>query len=95
LQPAGTLGNSGRGACRGPNPRTLDAVAVKSVVLKGDARLEIRIEVFNLLNRADFGNPSLIAFTGMLTTSSRRARSAVSVTVTAARQAQIGARLVF
>jgi hypothetical protein len=96
LQPAGTLGNSGRGAFRGPNLRTIDAVAVKSVVLKGDAHLEIRIEVFNVLNRANFGNPSLIAFTGNADneqpqTSFGRIRS----TVTAARQVQLGARLVF
>ncbi len=96
LQPAGTLGNSGRGAFRGPNLRTIDAVAVKSVVLKGDAHLEIRIEVFNVLNRANFGNPSLIAFTGNADneqpqTSFGRIRS----TVTAARQVQLGARLLF
>lgn len=69
---------------------------MKSVVLKGDARLEIRIEVFNLLNRANFGSPSLIAFTGngdneQPQTSFGRIRS----TVTAARQVQLGARLVF
>ena len=31
LQPAGTLGNSGRGAFRGPDLRTVDLAAVKSV----------------------------------------------------------------
>ena len=69
---------------------------MKSVVLKGDAHLEIRIEVFNVLNRANFGNPSLIAFTGNADneqpqTSFGRIRS----TVTAARQVQLGARLLF
>ena len=96
LQPAGTLGNSGRGAFRGPNLRTIDIVAVKSIDLRGDARLEVRLEVFNLFNRANFGNPSLIAFTGNADneqpqTSFGRIRS----TITAARQAQLGARVVF
>jgi hypothetical protein len=96
LQPAGTLGNSGRGRFRGPDLRTVDLVAVKSIGLRRGGRLEIRLEVFNVFNRVNFGNPSLIAFTGNADneqpqTSFGRIRS----TITAARQVQIGARVVF
>jgi carboxypeptidase family protein/TonB-dependent receptor-like protein len=96
LQPAGTLGNSGRGAFRGPNLRTVDLAAVKSSSIGRSARLEIRVEVFNIFNRANFGNPTLIAFTGgsdneLPQASFGRIRS----TVTSARQMQLGARLSF
>ena len=79
-----------------PNLRTIDIVAVKSIDLRGDARLEERLEVFNVFNRANFRNLSLIAFTGNADneqpqTSFGRIRS----TITAARQAQLGARIVF
>jgi hypothetical protein len=96
LQPAGALGNSGRGAFRGPNLRTLDAVAVKSIGLRREVRIELRLEMFNVFNRANFGNPTLIAFTGsaddeLPQPSFGRIRS----TITAARQVQLGARVVF
>ena len=96
LQPQGTLGNSPRGAFRGPDLRTVDLSAVKRIPLRGGARLDVRLEVFNIFNRANFGNPTLIAFAGSgagdapLSTFGRT-RS----TVTSARQMQLGMRLVF
>jgi hypothetical protein len=97
LQPQGTLGNSGRGAFRGPDLRTVDLSAVKRIALAGtDTRLDIRLEVFNVFNRANFANPTLIAFAGTaageapLPTFGR-----IRSTVTSARQMQIGIRLVF
>ena len=33
-------------------------------MLGPDSRLEFRIEVFNLFNRANFGLPNLLAFAG-------------------------------
>jgi hypothetical protein len=96
LQPQGTLGNSGRGAFRGPNLRTVDLAAVKRVRFRGDARVELRVEVFNVFNRANFGNPTLIAFAGAAANeaplpSFGRIRS----TVTSARQMQLGVRVAF
>jgi hypothetical protein len=96
LQPQGTLGNSPRGAFRGPNLRTVDLAVVRHVGLRGASRLELRAEVFNLFNRANFGNPTLIAFAGAAAneaplSSFGRIRS----TVTSARQMQIGVRLAF
>jgi len=40
--------------------------------------VELRVEAFNVLNRANFGIPSLQAFADSPTTSSRSPRSAAS-----------------
>jgi hypothetical protein len=99
LQRAGTFGDTGRGDFTGPDLRTVDLALAKQVPVNrlGDgARLEFRIEAFNVLNRANFGPPSLIAFAGTadneapLTTFGR-----ITTTVTASRQVQLGVRLTF
>ncbi len=96
LQPAGTLGNSGRGAFRGPNLRTVDLAAIKNVTLGGGRRLELRLEVFNLFDRANFGNPTLVAFAGAADGEQPLASfGRIRSTVTSARQIQLGARFAF
>lgn len=99
LQPAGTPGNAGRGSLIGPDLKTVDLALVKSTPwgrLGDEGSIEVRLEVFNLLNRANFGTPSLIAFTGTgegeepLPTFGR-----IRSTVTSARQVQLGVRLRF
>jgi hypothetical protein len=96
LQAAGTLGNSARGAFRGPNLRTVDLAAVKAVPWRGAARLELRVEVFNVFNRANFGNPTLIAFTGAADNEQPQASfGRIRTTVTSARQTQVGVRVRF
>jgi hypothetical protein len=90
LQPIGTLGNLGRGALIGPNLKTFDLSAVKNtrVPMFGEsAFFQLRVEAFNLFNRTNFGNPSLIAFSPTF----GRIRS----TVTSSRQIQLGVRLNF
>jgi hypothetical protein len=96
LQPQGTLGNSTRGAFRGPDMRTVDMSVVKHIGMPGAARLDVRLEVFNVFNRANFATPTLIAFAGTAAAEAPlptfgRIRS----TVTSARQMQLGLRLVF
>ncbi len=96
LQPQGTMGNSRRGAFRGPNLRSVDVSAVKRIPLRRAARLELRIEVFNLLNRANFGTPTLIAFAGAAQNEAPLATfGRVRSTVTSARQMQLGVRIAF
>ena len=99
LQPAGTFGNTGRGDFVGPNLRTLDVALTKTAAWAaggGTGRVEIRLEAFNLLNRANFGVPELRAFAGtrdgepVLATLGR-----ISSTVTSARQIQLGVRVGF
>ena len=96
LQPQGTMGNSRRGAFRGPNLRTVDVSAVKRIPLRGAARVEVRLEVFNLLNRDNFANPTLIAFAGASPTEAPLASfGRIRSTVTSARQMQLGIRVAF
>ena len=96
LQPAGTFGNTGRGAFTGPNLRTLDTALAKSIPwARLGGRVEVRLEAFNLLNRTNFGVPELRAFSGtegqpVLATFGR-----ISNTVTSSRQIQLGIRAVF
>jgi hypothetical protein len=96
LPPQGTFGDSPRGGFRGPNLRTVDVSAVKRAPLRGGARAELRLEVFNVFNRANFGSPTLIAFAGAgpneaPLSSFGRVRS----TVTSSRQMQMGVRIAF
>ena len=96
LQPQGTFGNSPRGAFRGPNLRTVDLAAVRRFTLGGRARAEVRAEVFNVLNRANFGVPTLLAFSGVSQTEAPLTSfGRVRATVTSARQTQLGIRITF
>jgi hypothetical protein len=99
LQPAGTFGNTGRGDFIGPNLRTVDLSFVKDSALSAlgsGGRVEIRIEAFNIFNRANFGPPTLIAFTGTPDNEQPLASfGRVRNTVTTARQIQLGVRVRF
>ena len=64
LQPSGTLGNTGRNAFVGPNLRTFDLAAVKNTSLSERVKLQLRIESFNLFNRANFSTPGIQVFAG-------------------------------
>ncbi|HKO45245.1 MAG TPA: TonB-dependent receptor [Pyrinomonadaceae bacterium] len=100
LQPIGTLGNTGRGAFIGPNLRTFDLAAVKNTRLTswfGDgANLQIRVEAFNLFNRANFAPPPLTVFAGAANNEAPLSTfGVIRSTVTSARQIQLGLRLAF
>jgi hypothetical protein len=99
LPAAGTLGNVGRGALIGPNLRVFDLSAVKNTrwgLLGDEGSVQLRLEAFNLFNRANFAPPSLIVFTGAADNEQPlstfgRTRS----TTTSSRQIQLGVRLTF
>jgi hypothetical protein len=100
LPPAGTLGNTGRGAFIGPNFRSLDLALVKNTRISrwlgDDGSLQIRVEAFNVLNRPNFAPPALTAFAGAtdgeapLSTFGR-----IRSTVNSSRQIQLGLRIAF
>lgn len=100
IPPAGTLGDTGRGAFLGPNLRTFDLALVKNTrirrLLADSGRLQLRMEAFNLFNRANFAPPALTAFAGTadnevpLSTFGR-----IRSTVTSSRQIQLGVRISF
>ena len=99
LQPAGTFGNTGRGDFTGPNLRTLDLAFSKRgrwAALGPETRVEFRVEVFNVLNRANFGIPELRAFAGQADGEAPLATfGRISNTVTASRQMQVSGRIEF
>jgi hypothetical protein len=55
----GTIfGNLGRNILRGPDQRDFDIALIKTTPLTDRVRLIFRWEIFNLLNRSNFANPS-------------------------------------
>jgi len=99
LPAAGTFGNVGRNELIGPDLRTMDLSVSRDLAvpsLGSRSRLELRLEVFNLFNRANFGPPSLIAFAGTADGEAPLASfGQIRTTVTSARQVQLGIRLTF
>jgi hypothetical protein len=58
------FGNLPRNAILGPAFSDTDLSLIKNVALSGRARVQLRVEVFNLFNVANFGNPGRIATVG-------------------------------
>jgi len=96
LQPAGTFGNTGRGGFEGPDVRMVDLSIGKDVRLNTRGVVELKLEVFNLFNRANFGVPNLVAFAGAADGEAPLGSfGRVRNTVTSARQVQLGVRVRF
>ena len=55
---AGTFGNVGRNAYRGPKYIEIDSSLSRSFPLPEKLRLDLRLEAFNVLNHPNLGNPS-------------------------------------
>jgi hypothetical protein len=93
LPAAGTFGNVERNALRGPNLRTVDASVFKNQQF-GKRVLQLRLEVFNLLNRDNFAPPLDVT---LFTSAGERVASAGRLTAltTPARQIQLGAKFLF
>jgi hypothetical protein len=96
LQPAGTFGNTGRGDLEGPDLKTVDLAFVKHARPTSGTGLELRLEIFNLFNRPNFGVPNLVAFAGAADGEAPLGSfGRIRNTVTSARQVQLGVRLRF
>jgi hypothetical protein len=54
----GTFGNLPRNALTGPNFRQVDFILSKRIRFGETRNIEFRTEVFNIFNRANFGNPA-------------------------------------
>lgn len=81
-----TFGNSGRNTVLAPGYADVDAALQKDIALARSARLQIRMEIFNLFNRANFDVPNRTAFT---------ANFGRIFSAGPARQMQFSAKLVF
>ncbi|HKY23001.1 MAG TPA: TonB-dependent receptor [Vicinamibacterales bacterium] len=53
----GTFGNAGRNILEGPGYQNVNLALLKQIALPGRARVQLRAEAFNLLNRTNFDLP--------------------------------------
>jgi hypothetical protein len=58
FQPAGTVGNQHRNQLYGPGLQRVDLSLFKNFDIYENLKLEFRTEAFNVLNTAQFGNPT-------------------------------------
>ena len=58
VAPQFTLGSSSRNPVRGPSYRNVDLALSRRVPLRASTGLELRAEVFNVLNTPPLGNPN-------------------------------------
>ena len=86
LPNAFTFGDAARNSVLAPGYADVDVSLGKDVALRGPARLELRLEMFNVFNRVNFDVPNRTAFTPNF----GRIFSAAS-----ARQFQFGVRVAF
>jgi hypothetical protein len=63
LQPQFTFGNAPRNSVLSPGYATVDTAIQRDVVLGRGTRLQLRWEIFNLLNHNNFDVPNRVAFT--------------------------------
>jgi len=71
IAPAFTLGSASRNPVRGPSYRNVDLALMRRVGVGGSRAIEVRAEIFNLLNTANLGAPGATAGTpafGTITT---------------------------
>ena len=89
---SGFYGDLGRNTLLGPGLATWDFSVLKETTLHERLGFQFRAEIFNLLNRANFNTPNLIAFTpsGVSGTA-----GAISSTSTTSRQIQFGLKLIW
>lgn len=92
LPTAGTYGNLGRGAYRGPALADLDLSLFKTMKLAERTSLQFRAEFFNTLNHPNFGTPNATVFSG---TAFNPSAGLITTTTTTSRQIQFGLKLVF
>ena len=93
LPPADAYGNVERNSLRGPDLKMVDLSVFKNTPV-GKQNLQLRIEIFNLFNRANFATPNA---TALFNTDGTRIPGATQIThtVTTSRQVQFGLKFVF
>lgn len=88
----GTFGNVGRGVLRGAGLANVDFSVNKDTRFHERYNLQFRAEIFNLLNRANFGVPNTTVFSG---TAFNASAGLITSTVTTSRQIQGSLKLIF
>jgi hypothetical protein len=108
LPSPGFLGNAGRNILIGPDLATFDFSLVKNsrATFLGDGgRIQWRLEMFNLFNRANLSSPNQFGFSGTATTPTPScalqfecplpSAGRITSTATDARQIQVGMKIIF
>jgi len=92
LPTPGTYGNLGRGTFRGPGLANVDLSLFKNTGITEKTNLQFRVEVFNMLNRSNYGPPNATVFSsGAISPSA----GLITTTATFPRQIQLGLKLMF
>jgi hypothetical protein len=89
---SGFWGNLGRDTLIGPGLRSWDFSTFKDTRIRERMDVEFRAELFNLLNRANFNTPNLIAFTP---TGVSGTAGAITSTSTTSRQVQLALKVMW
>ena len=92
LPTPGTYGNFGRGTLTGPGLADVDMSLFKNTGITEKTNLQFRAEVFNILNRSNFGPPNTTVFSGSAVSPSA---GLITTTATFPRQIQLGLKLIF
>jgi hypothetical protein len=93
--PTGTFGNTGRNTVRGPGDFNVDMSVIKNTKF-GNVASELRLEVFNLLNHAQFANPNgQLGNAAFGTISAMLASPSCALCGTTERQMQLAVKLKF
>ena len=99
LGPVGFLGNAGRNILRGPGMANVDFSLLKDFPMRflGESgRLEFRAEVFNVLNRVNFSDPSAGVYAGRAAAENPLGTAGrITSTVHDSRQLQFALKLIF
>lgn len=94
LPAPGVIGNAPRNALIGPGFATWDLMTSRNVPLGASGKnLQLRFEVFNVLNRANFGIPSQSLFAANGTRLADAGR--ITALASAPRQAQLGVKFIW
>ena len=104
LPPTGQMGNAGRGMLRGPGLATWDLSLNKDTglpFLGESGKLQFRVEIFNLLNHANFTTPGGRVFAGTPTVPAGATQAPllnvgrITTTSTSSRQIQLALKVIF
>jgi Carboxypeptidase regulatory-like domain len=93
LPAPGTYGNAGRDILRGPGLGEFDTSFFKTTTLTEALKLQFRAEFFNILNRPNFGMPTVGTFTSSGAVSGTAGQ--INVTSTSQREIQFGLKLLW
>lgn len=99
LPAQGTFGTAGRNILTGPSYAMTNVSLVKNTklgVLGSGGQLQLRFEIFNLFNRANFATPDRVVFAATSAIEQPLATAGrITRTITSSRQVQLGAKLLF